>query len=353
MGEKTKNVQKMELKDFFNFVPQFPVTGFDLQSFLMLPIPTIFIWNFGQDVFITGALPKNQQVPNAMISSLWLFLHYYFLQDKNLFIYVPVICGLWHYFQPKSDEDYVARQLASMYYRGYLEHIASDICDQRFDDFERKNPWEKKFSVRAIHILLTRSCTFPKVPIVETKEHWNEEWAKKFETKTKKIKYVANLDTEVDMNVFPDPCNQLPNRIEQIKDCKFREVPIQDYGSKRRPPIKPNVFRVYKGFDHETVLYDFPMCLRSALGKLDDPFLQKILTYKFKKALQDILQRKHKSAVPFIKFVYINDDNRSSDPQVYAKKLYQEVTTKSFFSRIFMDKQTVSLQEVVTKDKKS
>ena len=95
------------------------------------------------------------------------------------------------------------------------------------------------------------------------------------------------------------------------------------------------------------------MCLRSGLGKLDDPFLQKILTYKFKKALQEILQRKHKSAVPFIKFVYINDDNRSSDPQVYAKKLYQEVTTKSFFSRIFMDKQTVSLQEVVTKDKKS
>ena len=135
---------------------------------------------------------------------------------QNLFIYVPVICGLWHYFQPKSDEDYVARQLASMYYRGYLEHIASDICDQRFDDFERKNPWEKKFSVRAIHILLTRSCTFPKVPIVETKEYWDEEWAKKFETKTKKIKYVANIDTEVDMSVFPDPSNQLPNRIEQI-----------------------------------------------------------------------------------------------------------------------------------------
>ena len=72
----------MELKDFFNFVPQFPVTGFDLQSFLLLPIPTILIWNFGQDVFITGALPNNQQVPKAMISSLWLFLHYYFLQDK-------------------------------------------------------------------------------------------------------------------------------------------------------------------------------------------------------------------------------------------------------------------------------
>ena len=72
----------MELKDFFNYVPQFPVTGFDLQSFLLLPIPTILIWNFGQDVFITGALPNNQQVPKAMISSLWLFLHYYFLQDK-------------------------------------------------------------------------------------------------------------------------------------------------------------------------------------------------------------------------------------------------------------------------------
>ena len=133
-------------------------------------------------------------------------------------IYVPLICGLWHCFQPKSDEDYIARQLASMYYRGYLEHIASDICDQRFDDFERKNPWEKKFSVRAIHILLTRSCTFPKVPIVENrnKEHWNDELAKQFETKTKKIIYVADLDLEVDMSVFPDPCNQLPNRIEQI-----------------------------------------------------------------------------------------------------------------------------------------
>ena len=138
------------------------------------------------------------------------------------------------------------------------------------------------------------------------------------------------------------------------KDCKFREVPIQDYGSKRRPPIKPNVFRVYKGLDHETVLYDFPMCLRSGLGKLDDPFLQKILTYKFQKALQEVLQRKHKSAVPFIKFVYINDDNRSSDPQVYAKKLYQEVvTTKSCFSRIFMERRMESLQEVLTKDKKS
>ena len=164
-----------------------------------------------------------------------------------MFIYVPVICGLWHYFQPKSDEDYVARQLASMYYRGYLEHIASDICDQRFDDFERKNPWEKKFSVRAIHILLTRSCTFPKVPIVDSKEYWDEEWAKKFETKPK-IKYVANIDTEVDMSVFPDPSNQLPNRIEQIvrffKSCfvntfsTFSERAMNRHWHRYRPNLE-------------------------------------------------------------------------------------------------------------------
>lgn len=332
----------MELNDFLKFVPQFPLTGFDLQSFLLLPIPAILIWNFGQDVIITGALPTDQQVPKALISTFCLFLHYYFLQDKNLLLYIPVIGGFWHYFQPKTDEDYIARQLASMYYRGYLEHIASDICDQRFEDFEEKNPWEKKFSVRAIHILLTRSCTFPKVPIVEnkTKEYWKEEL-----TKFAKLNKTEKFDLE---------SNQLSNRIEQIKDCKFREVPIQDYGSKRRHPIKPNVFRVYKGFDHETVLYDFPMCLKSALGKLEDSFQQKILTYKFQKALQEILQRKHQKSMPFIKFVYINDDNRSSDPQVYAKKLYQEVVTqKPFFSKTIMDKRTGSLQEIVTKDKKS
>ena len=72
----------MELKDFLNFVPQFPLTGFDLQSFLLLPIPAILIWNFGQDVIITGTLPKDQQVPKALISSFCLFLHYYLLQDK-------------------------------------------------------------------------------------------------------------------------------------------------------------------------------------------------------------------------------------------------------------------------------
>ena len=96
------------------------------------------------------------------------------------------------------------------------------------------------------------------------------------------------------------------------------------------------------------------MCLKSALGKLEDSFQQKILTYKFQKALQEILQRKHHKSVPFIKFVYINDDNRSSDPQVYAKKLYQEVVSqKSFFSKIVIDKRAGSLQEIVTKDKKS
>ena len=139
------------------------------------------------------------------------------------------------------------------------------------------------------------------------------------------------------------------------KDCIFREVPIQDYGSKRRNPIKPNVFRVYNrnsynGFDHQTVLYDFPMCLRSALGKLEDPFLQKILTYKFQNALQEILYKKHPESVPFIKFIYINDDNRASDPQVYARKLYEAVTQKSwYFSR---NKSSSSLQDIVTIDKK-
>ena len=123
---------------------------------------------------------------------------------QNLLLYIPVIGGFWHYFQPKTDEDYIARQLASMYYRGYLEHIASDICDQRFEDFEEKNPWEKKFSVRAIHILLTRSCTFPKVPIVEnkTKEYWKEEL-----TKFAKLNKTEKFDLE---------SNQLSNRIEQI-----------------------------------------------------------------------------------------------------------------------------------------
>ena len=124
------------------------------------------------------------------------------LSLQNLLIYVPVICGIWHFFRPKTYEDYEARQLASMYYRGYLEHIASDICDQRFEEFELKHPWEKKFSVRAIHILLTRSCTFPKVPIVEnkTKEYWNEELEKMERTREK----------------FDCESNQERIRIEQI-----------------------------------------------------------------------------------------------------------------------------------------
>ena len=72
------------LKDWLTYAPQFPLSGFNPNSFLLLPIPTILIWNFGQNVFITQALPplRDQQVPKFFISSLSLFLHYYFLQDK-------------------------------------------------------------------------------------------------------------------------------------------------------------------------------------------------------------------------------------------------------------------------------
>ena len=90
----------------------------------------------------------------------------------------------------------------------------------------------------------------------------------------------------------------------------FREFPVQNYSDKRRNPIKLPVYRVYNGSDHETVLYDFPMCSKTALGKLTDPFIQRLLTLKFQESLEKVVKTKHPKAVPYIKFVHINDSKK-------------------------------------------
>ena len=210
------------------------------------------------------------------------------------------------------------------------------LADQDFEDFEKANCKEKKFVSRAIHILLPRSCTFPKAPIEPNKAP--EYWPKliKEQEKLEPGKAFEKLET----------LHQPHYRIEQIDARIFRKIPVQNYGKKRRNPINLNVFRVYNGAVHETVLYDFPMCLKSALGKLEDGFMQQFLTFQFQKGLEEVIQRNHPKAVPFIRFVHINDSWGGSE--IYAKTLYKAVTKKSTYKI-----EPRALLEVVTRDKKN
>jgi len=176
-------------------------------------------------VVIYGSTQRLELLSFGIFSTVsWMVIRYFELH----------ICN-------EDESSVIGERVASQYWEGFLKYVHHHLDEEHFDNFEKKYPevsGEYKIQDRSLMILIPSSCNFPK----------------KLSRKENGFERVQETFCEIPVSI--------PGK-----------SPSQEYTY--RKPIKLDVHKVYLDFlaGHEVksqmkyVLFNFPMCLKSCIGK--------------------------------------------------------------------------------------
>ena len=251
------------------------------------------------------------------ISSIFFLIGqwWYSNPDDELLLNVIVTGLIWilciHFeilHSPVEENPNLGLGLAWSYWNGFLEHFVKhlDKNPHLFDEFENKFQ-EHTISCKAIHLIIPKSCDFPKK--LSREDNWIHEISQKDEA----------------------------NR--QIKE--FCSIPIS--AEWKRPNISIKLYRIYSQFDEVTTYFNFPMSLKTGLGK-ESLQARKLNTESFVETIKTLV-KPYKNVD--VHFVYVNDEIEGIDRQkIYAQTLFDHLKNEELCAKNSGE----NLREIISQD---